>query len=224
VIDAATRLFAEQGFKRVTVRSICKEAGANVAAVNYHFRDKLGLYNEVLDVAAKAIREAAEAARTAGDGKSPREKLEAYIRVHCERIFAAGGVTHVQQLIQRELQDPTAAFESLMERVFKPRFEYLCTIIAEILDLQPGDESVIHCAASIHTQVISLRPHPAMERMGKGLKQIFTVDRITRHIIAFSHAGLAAYQRRDRTSEARRYSSGSTSGSSHRAQGRGHAR
>lgn len=89
----------------------------------------------------------------------------------------------------------------------------------------PGDESVIHCAASIHTQVISLRPHVAMERMGKGLKQIFTVDRITRHIIAFSHAGLAAYQRRDdRGSEARRYSTVSASGSSHRAQGRGHAR
>jgi len=43
VLNAAARLFAEHGFATVTVRDICNKAGANVAAVNYHFGGKDGL-------------------------------------------------------------------------------------------------------------------------------------------------------------------------------------
>ena len=44
LLREATRLFAERGFKKVTVRDICAAARANVAAVNYHFGGKPGLY------------------------------------------------------------------------------------------------------------------------------------------------------------------------------------
>ena len=48
LIEAAGRLFAENGFEGSTIRGICEDAGANVAAVNYHFRGKEGLYAEVV--------------------------------------------------------------------------------------------------------------------------------------------------------------------------------
>src|SRR6476620_9432691 len=48
LIDAAGEVFAEHGFKGARVRDICARAGATVAAVNYYFRDKEGLYTTCL--------------------------------------------------------------------------------------------------------------------------------------------------------------------------------
>ena len=76
LLRTAARLFADRGFKKVTVRDICRTARANVAAVNYHFGDKLGLYREVLQLAAEALRSTTEIAKqgAAGCPADPRRR------------------------------------------------------------------------------------------------------------------------------------------------------
>ncbi|GAB0151831.1 TetR/AcrR family transcriptional regulator [Marinobacterium sp. BA1] len=49
IIQAAEKLFSEQGFKETTMRQITGLAEVNLAAVNYHFGSKFGLIRSVAE-------------------------------------------------------------------------------------------------------------------------------------------------------------------------------
>jgi len=197
VLDVAIRQFAANGFKKVTIRAICREAGANVAAVNYHFRDKLGLYRQVLEAAVTVMTETTEAARQATEGLAAEDKLRAYIRVVARRIFAQGADSWVHQLINREMSDPTPVMSTLVDRGLRPRLELLGGIIAELLDLPATDERVLLCVSGIHAQVIMLRPSPIGARLQEQFKlRALTPELVADHVAAFSIAGLTAFATR----------------------------
>jgi len=48
ILDAAERLFAERGFRGTSIRAITDLAGANLAAVGYHFGSKAQLLTAVI--------------------------------------------------------------------------------------------------------------------------------------------------------------------------------
>lgn len=48
IAAAAIRLFAAHGFHAVSTKQICDEAGANIAAINYHFGSKENLYRSIV--------------------------------------------------------------------------------------------------------------------------------------------------------------------------------
>jgi AcrR family transcriptional regulator len=48
ILETAGQLFAERGFAESTSKEICTRAGTNMAAVNYHFGGRDGLYEAVL--------------------------------------------------------------------------------------------------------------------------------------------------------------------------------
>ena len=47
LLDSAEKLFAERGIDGTSLRAITQDAGANLAAVNYHFKSKAGLVQAV---------------------------------------------------------------------------------------------------------------------------------------------------------------------------------
>ena len=47
LLEAATSVFAQRGYRDTTVAAIAKAAGCNAAAVNYHFGSKEKLYAAV---------------------------------------------------------------------------------------------------------------------------------------------------------------------------------
>src|SRR5712691_6419534 len=120
LLNAAAQLFADRGFKKVTVREICRAARANVASVNYNFRDKGGLYREVLQAAIDTMRATTDAARKAGEGLPADERLRRYIHVSLCRAAAEGSPSWIRRLITREIADPTPAFDAVVEQGVRP--------------------------------------------------------------------------------------------------------
>jgi AcrR family transcriptional regulator len=51
ILKAAVALFAERGYDGTSIRAIVSKARVNQAAINYHFKGKEGLYEEVLKLA-----------------------------------------------------------------------------------------------------------------------------------------------------------------------------
>jgi AcrR family transcriptional regulator len=191
--STAARLFAERGFSKVTVRHICRQAKANVAAVNYHFRGKTGLYGEVLHAAIETMQGTTEAARQAGEGRPPAEQLDAYISVFLQRMIE-GRDSWIHQLMMRELSDPTPALDMVVAQVIRPRLAYLATIVAALIGCSADDprvaRSVTSVQAQIHAQVVS---HPLADRLRD--RRSVTPDEvreIARHITRFSLAGIEA--------------------------------
>jgi TetR/AcrR family transcriptional regulator, regulator of cefoperazone and chloramphenicol sensitivity len=192
LLKAAERLFSERGFKRVTVRDICKAAGANVAAVNYHFGNKLGLYREVLQSATDVIRTTTDIAREAGRGQPPEEQLRRFIGIFLQRLLSADNDT-VHQLFHREINDPTPALDTIVEQGIRPRIAYLSEVIAGMIGCEPGDEAVLRTVASIQAQAVSYLPNPISERLGFPFKPTRArIEQAAEHIATFSIAGVYA--------------------------------
>lgn len=110
LLESAQKLFAEQGFDRVSVRDITDAAGANVAAVNYHFRSREGLVEEVMEryinpINEERIERLKQLERRFSGKSAPLEEiLDAFVRPF---------VTQVRRSEMSEL-----LFYRLMGRIF----------------------------------------------------------------------------------------------------------
>jgi len=211
VLDAAARLFAERGFARVTVRDICKKARANVAAVNYHFGGKDGLYTAVMQSAIGVMSSTTEAARAAGEGLSAQDKLRAYVMVFVRRVTGNARDSWIHQLMMREIADPTPALEMVAEQVLKPRMAYFCAVISELVDRPADDPSVVRCALSVQSQFHAM----LWNRVVAGIIDDVpptpdTLETIADHITTFSLGGIAAF-RGQLTTESRQRAASKTS-------------
>jgi TetR/AcrR family transcriptional regulator, regulator of cefoperazone and chloramphenicol sensitivity len=193
LIDASARLFAERGFSKVTVREICRRARANVAAVNYHFGGKQGLYDEIVNSAIRTMQKTTDEIRKAGTGEPPEEQLATFVRIFLSRVMEhRDGWIH--QLMTREISDPTPALDRVIKNVVRPRMEYLAGVIAQLLRCRPDDVRVQYSVMSVQVQCLAL----LNERAAKFQPFTLTPPRIealVEHITKFSLAGIRALRR-----------------------------
>ncbi|HKV51900.1 MAG TPA: CerR family C-terminal domain-containing protein [Gemmatimonadaceae bacterium] len=198
LIAAATRLFAQRGFNAVGVRELARAARANVAAVNYHFDDKLGLYRVVVHAAVDAMRSGDDAFLTAAAGVSPEEQLRTYVTGYLPRIASSDDRTAwIHDLMRHEMSEPTPLAPWIAEHGILPRIEYLAGVVSKLLDCQPNDPRVPRCVISIQAQCLFYRPDRFRTAAFKGWPvSSAELAAIADHIVEFSLAGIQRIRRR----------------------------
>jgi AcrR family transcriptional regulator len=200
LLEAAGRVFAEKGYRSTTVREIIRRAGANLAAVNYHFRGKDGLYAAVLEhTYAKALEK-----HPPEGGVDPRapagERLRGFIRSFLERIFDEDVEACYGRLMARELVEPTAALDGVVERI-RPLFGRLCAIVKEIVESEASLGQIERSAKSIVGQILFYKhAAPVIQRLEGRRAGPPDIDALARHIADFSVHGLKGPSARARRS------------------------
>jgi AcrR family transcriptional regulator len=166
LLEAAGEVFAAHGFHHATIREICKRAGANVAAVNYHFRDKETLYSEVLAWCAKVATERYPLGAGLREDATPRERLRAFIRNYMDRLLAEGRPAWHGRLISREMVDPSKALDQIAELFVKPQYNRLFEIVDAIIGPGAPEPVIRRCAASVVGQCLFYKNcRPLLERI-----------------------------------------------------------
>jgi AcrR family transcriptional regulator len=187
LLDVAGRIFADRGYRAATIREISVAAGANVAAVNYHFGDKLGLYTEVVQQSVRAAE--IEAIHSALDQSAPPEEiLRAVIRARLRSICRGDLPDWHFRILAHELAQPTPALRQVISEVGRPIFERLLQLIGGMIGLPANDDKTRLCAISVMGQILAyVFAGPLLAGVWPELKMTpEQVERIADHIADFS--------------------------------------
>jgi AcrR family transcriptional regulator len=188
LLEAAGEVFAEVGYKNATIREICQKAGANVAAVNYHFRDKEGLYRALFDYAAHCALAKYPIGGGVDAAAPPEDRLRAFVKTYMSRLLDEGRPAWHGKLMAREMVEPTGALDILAESFARPQYQRLSGILRELLGPVMSDETIRLCAASIVGQCLFYKQcRPMIERLMPEQKyDEASLGALAAHISAFS--------------------------------------
>jgi AcrR family transcriptional regulator len=192
LIDAAGQVFAEYGYQGAKVRDICRRARANIAAVNYHFGDKLGLYTEVLRKSVLAEHVKKGLAALDALEMPPEEKLRALIRARVQGLRAADVPQWQFRIIAHEMAAPTPAFSRVLDQASRPLYKRLRELVGSIINQPSDSEKTWLCVFSIVGQLsLYAVGTPALTQLWPGLTlDSQQLNRIAEHTADFSIAYL----------------------------------
>jgi TetR/AcrR family transcriptional regulator, regulator of cefoperazone and chloramphenicol sensitivity len=192
LLEAGGEVFEEVGFQAATVREICQRAGANIAAVNYHFGDKAALYSAVLSESLRSSLEKYPADMGLRLNATPEQRLHAFVRSFLLRMLSPGRESRHAKLMAREMVAPTAALDALVKENIRPMSGLLLSIVGELLGEKADPKAVRRCAMSVVSQILFYHHcRPVISRLFPDLKlEGALIEELAEHITRFSLAAL----------------------------------
>lgn len=196
LLDVAERLFAERGFAATSVRAITAAAETNLAAVNYHFGSKRGLYVELFRHRLAATRDRRISTlrafrESAGVGASLEGLLESFASAFVDHLVEGGPGPRFAQLMLREMADPELPpgfFESEMVAPVRSALGEAMVAVEPDLD----QRRVPWCIQSFIAQLLHVVRMTSYCQRAPGAPAAPPLPPQIAHVVRFSAAGVRA--------------------------------
>lgn len=201
LVDAAEKLFSEHGFAATSLRAVTAEAGANLAAVNYHFGSKEGLVRAVFDrrlgpLNDERLRLLDECERAAAPGRPP--ELDSVLRAmtlpwaRMVKESSASGIQFVR-LLGRAHFEPDPELRRLIVASFREVVRRFSAAIHRSVPALSQRElhSRFFFAVGAFTVIADLPTFSlfAVDGNAAAEEQIGGLDTVVEHMIGFLRAG-----------------------------------
>ena len=166
LIEAALKVFGEFGFDGASTRMLADAAGANLAAIPYHFGSKEGLYRAAADFivesSGKEILPTIEKIDLALASKK-LSRFDATTLLHelLERfsaiVIGAELADSFASFVMREQLQPGAAFEILYQGMMRRLMESCAKLLATALGRRNDDPRILIRAQTLLGQILVFR-------------------------------------------------------------------
>ncbi len=166
LIETGLDIFGRVGFEAASTRAMAEAAGANLAAIKYHFGGKKGLYlavaRHIAELVSRNVGGAAQKAREALDsGALDRSTaallLEEVVILAARNIVANPDAARWARFILREQFEPTEAFDIIYASIMGRMHTTVTRVVAIVLDLDPDREEAKLEAFALVGQVLVFR-------------------------------------------------------------------
>src|SRR5437588_4141813 len=185
LLAAAEEIFAQKGYEAASVDEITKRAGANRAAISFHFGGKERLYIETVKYAHRTCHEGVPFPEYP-PGTPAVERLRGFIRTMVQRMVAEPDPS-ATQVMMREMAQPSAACVEVVREYIRPIADHLREILGELLPDADG-ATVYLTGFSIVGQCLFYKVHRPVARllMGEAEFDRLDADRIAEHVTGFT--------------------------------------
>lgn len=190
ILETAGLLFSKHGYANTPSKLICESAGVDLAAINYHFNGREGLYRAVILEGHKQFIDADSLDALIQQDIDPREKLELLLDSVVASLQKPNG-WHLR-VCAREMLAPSSHFQALMNEQIMPKFLRIGFIVSSVTGIPPSDPSLIRCVLTVMAPLLALM---VVDRDAVSPAQLVLnhpAEELSGHMKRFALAGLDA--------------------------------
>ena len=127
ILDAAAKLFREQGYAAVSLRAIARDSGMKAGSLYYHFESKEDLLVAILDQGILYVHAEVQAAVDALDDPDGRTLLATAVRAHLSSLLRQSDYTSANvrvfgqapEIVRERARGTRRAYENLWDSILK---------------------------------------------------------------------------------------------------------
>lgn len=193
ILTVALEHFASRGYHGSSIRDITRQAGVNLAAINYHFHNKECLYREALSSMLRPLNQLRlqrldRAAELSGDQPIPLELVIEILAAPLFEICAdpSASNTFAARIIGRSTTEPLPFIQEFLateQQPFTRRFSQAIRLHARKMSVSEFMWRLSFLNGALHHTLATMH---CMQILTQGLCKNNDVEQTTAHFVQFA--------------------------------------